>query len=76
MKRRRSKKEQRELNAEIDRRLIEFQSPKEIDAYLKGSMTNAFLRSHKLGLVLHRITDEERDFLLVRRKTATGGTTP
>lgn len=68
MKYRRTKREQRELNAEIDRRLMEFQSPKEIASVLSGSMTNAFLRSKMLGLELHRITNEERDFLLVRRK--------
>jgi hypothetical protein len=43
---------------------------------MKVSMTSAFLRSKKLKLINQRITDEERDFLMVRRKTANGGTTP
>ena len=55
---------------------MEFQTPKEIASVMKGTMTSAFLRSKKLGLILHRITEEERDFLMVRRKTANGGTTP
>jgi hypothetical protein len=73
---RRCKAEQKLINDEIDRRLMEFQTPKEIASVMRGSMTSAFLRSKKLGLVLQRITDEERDFLMIRRKTATGGTTP
>lgn len=73
---RRCKAEQAIINEEIDRRLMEFQTPKEIASVMKGTMTSAFLRSKKLGLILHRITEEERDFLMVRRKTANGGTTP
>jgi hypothetical protein len=73
---RRCKAEQAIVNAEIDRRLMEFQTPKEIASVMKGSMTSCFLRSKKLGLINQRITDEERDFLMIRRKTATGGTTP
>lgn len=67
---RRTKTAQRVLNDEIDRRLMEFQSPKEIAAVLPGSMTNSFIRAKRLGLVLQRITDEERDHLLVRRTQA------
>ena len=72
----RCKREQAIVNAEIDWRLMEFQTPKEIASVMQGCMTASFNRAHKLGLVLQRITDEERDFLLVRRKTATRGTTP
>ena len=73
---RRCKAEQAIINEEIDRRLMEFQTPKEIASVMKGTMTSAFLRSKKLGLILHRITEEERNFLMVRRKTANEGTTP
>lgn len=73
---RRCKAEQAVINDEIDRRLMEFQTPKEIASVMKGTMTSAFLRSKKLGLILHRITEEERNFLMVRRKTANEGTTP
>jgi hypothetical protein len=73
---RRCKSEQAIINEEIDRRLMEFQTPKEIASVMKGTMTSAFLRSKKLGLILHRITEEERNFLMVRRKTANEGTTP
>jgi hypothetical protein len=73
---RRCKAEQAVINDEIDRRLMEFATPKEIASVMKVSMTSAFLRSKKLKLINQRITDEERDFLIVRRKTANGGTTP
>lgn len=55
---------------------MEFQTPKEIASVMQVSMTSAFLRSKKLALINQRITDEERDFLMVRRKTANGETTP
>jgi hypothetical protein len=71
---RRCKAEQAIINAEIDRRLMEFQTPKEIASVMRGSMTSAFLRSRKLGLINQRITDEERDHLLVRRTQAKGAT--
>ena len=73
---RRCKSEQAIVNDEIDRRLMEFATPKKIASVMKVSMTSAFLRSKKLKLINQRITDEERDFLMVRRKTANGGTTP
>jgi hypothetical protein len=67
----RSRHEQDKLNAEIDRRLIEFQSPKEIAMNIETSEQNVFRRAIMLGLIAHRITQEERDHLLVRRKEVT-----
>lgn len=59
------------MNAEIDRRLMEFQSPKEVILTVTGASSgNVFFRARKLGLKLERITDSERDHLLVRRKEA------
>jgi hypothetical protein len=62
--------EQDKLNAETDRRLLEFQTPKEIVMSIKTSTANVFRRAEMLGLYQHRITQEERDHLLVRRKEA------
>lgn len=53
---------------------MEFATPKEIASVMKVSMTSAFLRSKKLKLINQRITDEERDHLLVRRTQAKGAT--
>ena len=71
---RRCKSEQAIINEEIYRRLMEFATPKEIASVMKVSMTSAFLRSKKLALINQRITDEERDHLLVRRMQAKGAT--
>ena len=62
------------MNADTDRRLLEFQSPKEIAFATKASGSQVAHRSRVLGLYLYRITDEERDHLLVRRKSK--GATP
>lgn len=69
---RRSRKEQAEINAEIDRRLMEFATPKEIASVMSGMLTSAFIRARKIGLVSQRITDEERDHLMIRRKQRLG----
>ena len=66
----RCRAEQDKINAEIDRRLLEFQSPKEIALTISTSLTNAVARSRALGLELHRITPAERDLLLLRRAQA------
>lgn len=66
----RCRAEQDKINAEIDRRLLEFQSPKEIALTISTSLTNAVARSRSLGLELHRITPAERDLLLLRRVQA------
>jgi hypothetical protein len=65
----RSKKEQSQINSEIDRRLLEMQSPREIVRII-GSATIGHVigRAKRLGLASHRITKGERDHLLVRRK--------
>ncbi len=38
---------------------------------IKTSTANVFRRAEMLGLYQHRITQEERDHLLVRRKEVT-----
>ena len=65
----RSKLEQAEINADIDRRLLEMQSPREIVQVI-GSATIGHVigRAKRLGLATHRISQGERDHLLVRRK--------
>ena len=63
-----SRHEQNKINSEIDRRLLEFQSPKEIAMSVETCQQNVFRRAIMLGLYQHRITQEERDHLLVRRK--------
>ena len=55
---RRCKSEQAIVNDEINRRLMEFATPKEIASVMKVSMTSAFLLSKKLKLINQRITDE------------------
>jgi len=70
----RCRAEQNIINAETDRRLLEFQSPKEIVFATKASSSQVAHRSRVLKLNLYRITDEERDHLLVRRKSK--GATP
>lgn len=65
----RCRAEQNAINAEVDRRLLEFQSPKEIAFAVKTSASNTVQRSYLLGLRTYRITDEERDHLLIRRKS-------
>ena len=67
---RRTRYEQEKLNAEIDRRLLEFQSPKEIAMNIATCQQTVFRRAILLRLLTHRITQEERDHLLVRRKEA------
>jgi hypothetical protein len=67
----RSRHEQNKLNSEIDRRLLEFQTPKEITMSVETCQQNVFRRAIMLGLIAHRITQEERDHLLVRRKVVT-----
>jgi len=67
----RSKLAQAEINSEIDRRLLEMQSPREIVRII-GSATIGHVigRAKRLGLATHRISQGERDHLLVRRKEA------
>lgn len=67
---RRTRYEQDKLNEEIDRRLLEFQSPKEIAMNIETCQQTVFRRAISLGLLTQRITQEERDHLLVRRKEA------
>jgi hypothetical protein len=64
----RSRHEQDKLNAEIDRRLLEFQTPKEVTMSVNTSMINVYSRANFLDLETHRITKKERDYLLVKRK--------
>jgi hypothetical protein len=65
----RSKSQHQKTNSEIDRRLMEMQSPSEIVRNLRGAtLSNVHARARRLSLALHRITQAERDHLLVRRK--------
>ena len=67
----RSKLEQAEINADIDRRLLEMQSPREIVQVIGcATISHVCGRAKRLGLASHRITQGERDHLLVRRKGA------
>lgn len=65
----RSKLEQAEINSDIDRRLLEMQSPREIVRIIGcATMSHVCGRAKRLGLAPHRISQGERDHLLVRRK--------
>jgi hypothetical protein len=64
----RNRKAQDAINQEIDRRLLELQTPREIAASVKTCAAHICARSRKLKMRLHRITDEEREHLMVRRK--------
>jgi hypothetical protein len=67
----RSKSQHNKTNSDIDRRLLEMQSPREIVRVLRtATLSNVHARARRLGLNLHRITPAERDHLLVRRKEA------
>jgi hypothetical protein len=64
----RSKLQHNKTNSEIDRRLLEMQSPSEIVRVMRGAtLSNVHARARRLGLALQRITPAERDHLLVRR---------
>jgi hypothetical protein len=64
----RSKSQHQKTNHEIDRRLLEMQSPSEIVRNLRGAtLSNVHARARRMGMALHRITPAERDHLLVRR---------
>ena len=63
-----SKSNHNRINTEIDRRLLEMQSPNEIVRNLRGAtLSNVHARARRMSLALHRITQAERDYLLVRR---------
>lgn len=64
----RSKSQHNRTNSEIDRRLLEMQSPTEIVRVLRGAtLSNVHARARRMSMALHRITQAERDHLLVRR---------
>jgi len=64
----RSKSQHQKTNHEIDRRLLEMQSPREIVRNLRGAtLSNVHARARRMSMALHRITQAERDHLLVRR---------
>lgn len=63
----RNRAEQNKINADIDRRLREFQTPKEIANTISASSTHVFNRVKQNRYEIHRITREERDHLLKRR---------
>jgi len=64
----RSKSHHQKTNSEIDRRLLEMQSPTEIVRNMRGAtLSNVHARARRMNLALHRITQAERDHLLVRR---------
>lgn len=63
----RLRNEQDKINAEIDLRLLQFQSIKEICMSIKTGEQNVYRRAILLGLYTQRITDAERDHLLLRR---------
>jgi hypothetical protein len=65
----RSKSQHQKTNSEIDRRLLEMQSPREIVRVLRtATLSNVHARAKRMDMALHRITPAERDHLLVRRK--------
>jgi len=65
----RSKSQHHKTNSEIDRRLLEMQSPSEIVRVLRGAtLSNVHARARRLSLALHRITQAERDHLVWLRK--------
>ena len=67
----RSKSQHNKTNSDIDRRLLEMQSPTEIVRCLRGAtLSNVHARARRMSMALHRITQAERDHLLVRRKEA------
>ena len=67
----RSKSQHQKTNSEIDRRLLEMQSPREIVRVLRtATLSNVLARAKRMDMALHRITQDERDHLLVRRKEA------
>jgi len=68
----RSKLQHNKTNSEIDRRLLEMQSPREIVQCLRGAtLSNVHARARRMSMALHRITQAERDHLLVRRMGTT-----
>ena len=61
--------EQEKINSDIDRRLLEMQSPSEIVKVINcASINHVCGRAKRLGLATHRITENERDHLLLLRK--------
>lgn len=48
------------------------QSPSEIVRVLRGAtLSNVHARARRMSMAMHRITQAERDHLLIRRKGAT-----
>lgn len=68
----RSKFQHNKTNTEIDRRLLEMQSPREIVTVVRGAtLSNVHARARRMSMALHRITQAERDHLIVRRMGVT-----
>lgn len=68
----RSKFQHNKTNTEIDRRLLEMQSPREIVSIVRGAtLSNVHARARRMSMALHRITRAERDHLIVRRMGVT-----
>lgn len=68
----RSKLQHQKTNSEIDRRLLEMQSPREIVTVVRGAtLSNVHARARRMSMALHRITQSERDHLIVRRMGVT-----
>lgn len=68
----RSKFQHQKTNHEIDRRLLEMQSPREIVTVVRGAtLSNVHARARRMSMALHRITQAERDHLIVRRMGVT-----
>lgn len=67
----RSKSQHQKTNHEIDRRLLEMNTPTEIVKLVRtATLSNVHARARRLGLTLQRITPAERYHLLLRRKGA------